>query len=51
MTKATNLYVVMIYMTEFQQFSNCVTLHFSFQYIDLRKNSINLTLSLTNLYT
>jgi len=51
MTKATNLYVVMIYMTEFQQFSNRVTLHFSFQHIDLHQNPVNLTLSLRNLYT
>jgi len=38
-------------MTEFQYFSNRVTLKFSFQYIDLHQNPVNLTLSLRNLYT
>ena len=45
MAKATNLYAVMIYMTEFQQFSNCIKLHFSFQYIDLQENTVNHTLN------
>ena len=38
-------------MTDFQHFSNRVTLNFSFQCIDLHQNPLTLTSNQKNLYT